>query len=130
VALTDEDRWGWLEQVGDYLAAHVDVGAVISCSALKRSYRDLIRSRAPSAVFVHLTGDPAVAQSRMRARTHFMPVSLLRTQLETLEPLGPDERGVAADMADAPERIVTAVLAALIVEPPPTSPQPQPSPGV
>jgi len=141
VALIDEDRWSWLEQVGDYLAAHVAHGAVISCSALKRSYRDVIRSRARGAVFVHLTGARAVAQARMLARTHFMPAALLDSQLQALEPLDPDELGVDADMARAPDRIVAQVLATFPslarrarwvhpADPAPSGPQAQPIPGV
>ena len=76
-------------------------GVVIACSALKRSYRDRLRARAPHTVFVHLTGDPELLSTRALARTgHFMPPALLASQLATLEPLGDDEPGVVVDVAD------------------------------
>lgn len=92
--LTDADRVPWLRVVGEHLAASPG-GAVIACSALRHDYRDIIRESAPDAVFVMLTVDEATLAQRVGSRVgHFMPVSLLQSQLDTLEPLGGDERGV------------------------------------
>ena len=97
--LDDSDRWPWLRLVGLELAAHPD-GAVVACSALRRAYRDLLRDAVPDVRFVHLEGTRDQLASRMRARErHFMPVSLLDTQLATLEALAPDEPGVGLDCA-------------------------------
>ena len=97
--LNDADRMPWLHAVGNWLAGHPD-GGIVSCSALRHDYRELLRSHAPDARFVHLTGDPAVITARVAARTdHFMPASLVSSQLELLEPLRTDEAGVVADLA-------------------------------
>lgn len=89
VPLTDEDRMPWLDAVARELAAPGSV--VVACSALRRSYRDTIRATAPDAVFVHLQGLRDLLAARIAARLdHFMPASLLDTQLETLEPLAAD----------------------------------------
>lgn len=101
VPLTDEDREPWLHAVARWLHEHDAAGGVVACSALRRAYRDLLRADAPRATFLHLTADPAVFRERMRGRRHFMPTTLLDSQLATLEPLEPDERGVAVD-ATAP----------------------------
>jgi gluconokinase len=96
--LDDADRRPWLEALGSWLAGHVDRGAVATCSALKRSYRDTLRAAAPSVVFLHLRADRAVLEPRMEHRSgHFMPPSLLASQLKTLEPLQPDETGLVVD---------------------------------
>lgn len=92
-ALTDDDRLPWLELVGQWLADHPD-GGVIGCSALKRSYRDMIRSVVPDVTFVHVHGDRRVLEERMHQRPgHFMPSSLLDSQLEILEDLDDGENG-------------------------------------
>ncbi len=89
--LDDDDRYPWLERVGEWLAAQRD-GAVVSCSALKRKYRDQLRAHCPGVEFVHLSGSAELIGGRLATRTdHFMPAALLRSQLDTLEPLGPDE---------------------------------------
>lgn len=96
--LTDDDRYPWLEKVGQWLAGH-RTGGVVSCSALKRQYRDRLRAHCPSVEFLYLHGSPEVVNRRMSARTgHFMPPALLRSQFDTLEPLGADERGVTVDI--------------------------------
>lgn len=103
--LDDADRAPWLKAVGTRLAAHPG-GLVIACSALKRSYRDLIRRYAPDALFVHLVGSFELLQARMTARPgHFMPPELLGSQFDTLEPLRPDECGRAFDVADLPGQV-------------------------
>ncbi|MCJ9671056.1 MULTISPECIES: gluconokinase [unclassified Neorhizobium] len=89
IPLTDDDRWPWLDLVGNELATARGRGesVVVSCSALKQTYRDRLRREAGGTLyFVFLTGDPKVLEQRMGARTgHFMPTSLLQSQLATLE---------------------------------------------
>ena len=102
IALTDSDRRQWLlevaAQLADARAGHH--GLVVSCSALKRSYRDALRAASSDLAFVHLGGSAALLESRMQARAdHFMPPSLLTSQLQTLEPPGPDERAATFDAA-------------------------------
>ena len=98
VPLDDSDRGPWLDAVADRLAT-AD-GIVVACSALTRAHRDRLRSRAPDAVFAHLTGSPELLRLRARAREgHFMPASLLVSQLDTLEALGDDERGFRLDIS-------------------------------
>ncbi|MCC2970680.1 gluconokinase [Massilia sp. IC2-476] len=116
VPLTDEDRRGWLLALRAELqrAADAGEGAVLSCSALKRIYRDVLRGSDAGAVcFVHLNGPRELIAQRMAARSgHFMPVSLLDSQLRTLEPLQPDEYGLTLDLRESPARLVEQVLAA------------------
>ncbi len=105
IPLTDDDRWPWLESIGRWLAEHPE-GAMIGCSSLKRSYRDLIRSHCPDAVFLHVHGDFDLLLERMSSRKgHFMPASLLQSQFDTLEPLEADEAGRVFDVHDPPEEI-------------------------
>lgn len=110
-ALTDEDRWPWLAKIGEWLAAHDATGGVISCSALKRAYRDVLTNAAPRTIFLHLTGDHEQILSRMDHRDHFMPSSLLTSQEETLEELQDDERGWAFDITPTPAEIVDDFVA-------------------
>ncbi|HTU74023.1 MAG TPA: gluconokinase [Trebonia sp.] len=108
IPLTDEDRRPWLAEVARRLALVPD--AVAACSALRRSYRDAIAGPVPGTFFVHLAVPAATLAARMRARGgHFMPVSLLDSQLATFEPLGPDEHGMEVDAS----RDLDAVLAGL-----------------
>lgn len=110
--LDDDDRYPWLEKVGEWLAAHRE-GAVVSCSALKRAYRDQLRAHCPGVQFVHLSGSAELIGGRLVARTdHFMPAALLRSQLDTLEPLGPDEAGMTVDVGPGADAIVDAVVRA------------------
>jgi gluconokinase len=104
--LTDDDRWPWLQALADWIAEQDRAGrsSVLGCSALKRSYRDLLRSGAERVRFLHLHGDRALLAERLGARPgHFFPPALLDSQLATLEPLGPDDDGVVVDIALAPE---------------------------
>lgn len=111
--LDDGDRYPWLEKVGHWLAGHPD-GAVVSCSALKRSYRDQLRTHCPRVEFLHLAGSPELIRGRLGARTgHFMPAALLRSQFDTLEPLGADEAGTAVDVGQDVGSIVDAAVEAL-----------------
>jgi len=112
--LDDQDRAPWLRDIAAWLSARARSGrsAVVSCSALKRAYRDVLRAACPRLVFLHLDGPREILMRRMRKRTgHFMPASLLDSQLAALEPLEPDERGLRLDVTAAPEVIVAAALA-------------------
>ncbi|MDT5278391.1 MAG: gluconokinase [Mycobacterium sp.] len=105
-ALTDVDRYPWLEAVGQWVASH-DQGGVMSCSALRRSYRDQLRSHCPLIEFLHLTGSAELIARRQADRPgHFMPPSLLMSQFDALEPLEPDERGMSIDVGQSVEAIV------------------------
>lgn len=104
--LDDHDRFPWLEVVGQWLADHPD-GGVMSCSALRRKYRDQLRGHASAVEFVLLAGDREVIERRQASRPgHFMPASLLSSQLATLEPLEPDEGGLVLDVAQGVDQLV------------------------
>ena len=111
--LTDEDRWPWLDAVARTMSTELAAGRgiVVACSALRRRYRDALRAGTGSeVVFAHLTGSADLLHARMAARPgHFMPPALLESQLETLEPLDPDEAGMAFSVEDDPSSIVTAI---------------------
>lgn len=111
IPLNDDDRWPWLDLVGEALA---ESNTVVACSALKRVYRERILAAAPGTFFVHLHGTRELLAQRMNARpNHFMPVSLLDSQLNTLELLGADEPGVMLDIALPINHLVAAAKAAL-----------------
>ncbi|RJQ79544.1 gluconokinase [Amycolatopsis panacis] len=111
--LTDADRAPWLAAIAKWIAEHAETGGVVSSSALKRSYRDVLRSGGP-VWFLHLHGARELLAERMKTRSgHFMPVSLLDSQLADLEPLQPDEPGRAFDLARRPADLVAAALTAL-----------------
>lgn len=94
VPLTDEDRRPWLDAIADWLEERDGHGGVVTCSALKRRYRDRLREAAPGLFFVHLNGSAELISSRMSTRKgHFMPPQLLKSQIDTLEPLEEDEAG-------------------------------------
>jgi len=100
--LTDEDRWPWLDRVAEWIHRQVDAGepGIITCSALRKSYRDRLRADDPRhIVFVHLSGTRETVGTRLTARTdHFMPSTLLDSQLATLEPPGTDENALIVDV--------------------------------
>ncbi|KWX25267.1 gluconokinase [Mycolicibacterium wolinskyi] len=109
-ALDDQDRYPWLEAIGEWLADHED-GGVMSCSALKRKYRDQLRRHCPDVQFLHLTGSPEVIGRRQASRPgHFMPPSLLASQFQTLEPLDPDEAGIAIDVDQNIDAIIDSYV--------------------
>src|SRR5665811_1593178 len=113
-ALTDGQRLPWLHQVGERLALGAGSGIVVACSALKRSYRDLLREHAPTMVTVFARGDFDLIYARITARRHeYMPPSLLRTQFEDLEELQADEAGVSVDITRTPKQIVDTVIAVI-----------------
>jgi gluconokinase len=116
VPLDDDDRRPWLVELSGILRAGPP--AVMTCSALKRSYRDLLREGVTEGVlFVHLVGTREVLMSRMTQRKrHFMPTSLLDDQLATLEPLEPDEWGVVVDVTPPLDEVVAAAERAVRAE--------------
>lgn len=114
--LTDEDRWPWLRLIGDWMSEQIAAGepAVITCSALRRIYRDLLREGRPEVRFCHLVaGEGLVADRMSNRRDHFMPASLLHSQFETLEPLEPDEPGVVVSVEGEPAQVLARALDAL-----------------
>ncbi len=113
VPLTDDDRWPWLDAIGERLASREPV--VVSCSALRRIYRDKLRESAPRGLaFVFLYGSEAVLSERMQHRTgHFMPSSLLQTQLATLEDPRGEAKTIAVDVAHPLAEIVSEALEGL-----------------
>jgi gluconokinase len=112
VPLTDADRAPWLEAIADWIRAHQETGGVVTSSALKRRYRDVLRTGG-NVWFAHLHGDREVLAERMKTRKgHFMPVSLLDSQLADLEPLEEDEPGAIFDIRAVPEEITEAALTA------------------
>lgn len=116
VALDDAHRARWLDDIAERLTSPAATrdGLVVSCSALKREYRDRLRARAPDLRFVHLRGDPALIAHRMATRSgHYMPASLLDSQLRTLEPPGPDEQAITLDIAQAPSTLIAQAIEAL-----------------
>jgi gluconokinase len=113
VPLDDDDRAPWLAAIGAWLAGRRE-GAVVSCSALRRAYRDTLREYGGSLVFVHLDGSAAVVTRRVAQREgHFMPASLVASQLATLEPLASDEAGLAVPLDWPVERLVDHVAGAV-----------------
>lgn len=115
IPLTDEDRWPWLRVINTWMVAKgaIDHNSVVSSSALKRSYRDVLREGV-DVFFVHLAGDFDTVYEHMKAReNHFMPVSLLKSQYADLEPLEDDEHGVVISVAQPVEEVVNQAIAAV-----------------
>ncbi|WP_325048543.1 gluconokinase [Galactobacter valiniphilus] len=114
--LTDEDRWPWLRSIAGWMSEHAEAGtgSVVTCSALKRSYRELLETAAGRVVFLEVDADPAVIERRMNEREgHFMPASLLPSQIATLEPLEADEDGAHLANTGSVEELEASALAAL-----------------
>jgi len=110
-ALTDEDRWPWLDTVASWITEHTMAGipGIITCSALKRIYRDVMRG--PDVVFVHLAGSKEQIGQRLSNRLdHFMPATLLDTQISTLEPPGPDENVLVVDIGRPPAQLAAEII--------------------
>jgi gluconokinase len=113
IPLTDADRQGWLLVLQAKIAeaARAGRGLVLSCSALKRSYRDVLRGGDPSLAFIHLHGDRELIAARMRDRPgHFMPLSLIESQFRDLEPLMSDESGMVMDIRNQPDAIIEEIV--------------------
>ncbi|WP_040166716.1 gluconokinase [Microbacterium gorillae] len=116
--LTDEDRWPWLEKVGAWIREHVatKTPGIITCSALKRVYRDMLGG--PGVVFVHLAGSRESIDERLGKRlNHFMPESLLGSQFATLEDLEPDEDGIVIDIGGTPREEANEIIRRLRLTP-------------
>lgn len=112
--LDDADRAPWLDAIADWIAERRELGGVVSCSALRRRYRDRLRRADPDLFFVHLDGPPELIAARLAARMqHFMPSGLLRSQIETLEPLQPDEAGAVVPVDGGPQQTADRALAAV-----------------
>jgi gluconokinase len=115
IPLDDADRHGWLLRLRAEIAAASAAGTplVLACSALKRRYRDLLREGDPHLRFAHLSGSRATLAARLEGRAgHFMPASLLDSQLRDLEPLQDDEAGLQLDIDATPQQLCDAILAA------------------
>jgi carbohydrate kinase (thermoresistant glucokinase family) len=115
-ALTDEDRWPWLDNIAQWIEArlHAGTNGVITCSALKRSYRERIGNGKPGVQIVYLHGDRATLDAHVHGRHHeFMPPALLDSQLETLEEPLPEEHVIEVDVGGSVEHTVTLVLQSL-----------------
>jgi len=115
--LTDGDRWPWLASlaawIGEREAANGGRGedAIVTCSALKRSYRDLLRRGHASVRFIHLSAPAAALDLRLRGRRgHYMPPALLASQMEALEPLEPDEPGAVVSTEAGLDDVVGRIL--------------------
>jgi carbohydrate kinase (thermoresistant glucokinase family) len=116
--LTDDDRRDWLQACGAALQAAAGSGAVLACSALKRSYRDRLRDAVPSLALIHLHGSAEQLQERLTARRgHYMPPSLLHSQLATLEPPAADENALTLDVSGSPEQLADAARRHLQTKP-------------
>lgn len=117
--LTDQDRWPWLDALGKWLDARAAEGAsgVLTCSALRRVYRDRLREGRPGVRFCHVVAPATTLRDRLEAReregAHYMPASLLPSQLATLEPLAPDEPGVTVRAEGGPDAVLEEALRAL-----------------
>ncbi|WP_458094652.1 gluconokinase [Roseomonas sp. WA12] len=114
--LTDEDRWPWLGAIAGVIDAWLAEGtsAVLTCSALKRVYRDIIIGDRPGVRLVYIQGDRTLLQERLAGRRgHYMPPSLLDSQLATLEEPAPEENPIVVSARHAPQEIVAAILQAL-----------------
>jgi gluconokinase len=113
--LTDEDRWPWLAAIGEWIDATTAAGrpGVVTCSALKRRYRDALRAGRPQVRLIYLDADATTVQDRLTARNgHFFPPELLTSQFADLEPPAPDEHPVRIPVGAAPMTIVDELIAA------------------
>jgi len=116
IPLDDADRWPWLHDLAVWMGERAAEGrsTVIACSALKRAYRDVLAAGPPSLDFVHLDGPAEVIRDRIAGRAgHYMPASLLDSQIATLEPLQPDESGIVLDVSLPPEELVVQAVRGL-----------------
>lgn len=113
IPLKDEDRWGWLDSIASRIALARETGerVVVSCSALKRRYRERLSAGSLNVLFVHLNGSRELIGGRMSLRTgHFMPTNLLDSQFADLEPLAADEFGITCGIDDSPADIAARIV--------------------
>ncbi len=119
IPLQDEDRWPWLQEIQDWMTAQSKAGksTVLTCSALKHSYRQLLAQAEGRVLFLHLHGEADLIGQRMLGREgHFMPPTLLPSQLATLEPLSDAELAAGSlrlDISKSPEELVRTIIASL-----------------
>ncbi|WP_245198584.1 gluconokinase [Jiella mangrovi] len=119
VPLNDEDRAPWLASIRDWISreAQSGVSTVLTCSALKRSYRDILRQAGAKVRFVALEADPDIVSSRLEHRKgHYMPKSLLQSQFADFQPLEADEDGFSVPVIAPPDEVVRTILAKLGLE--------------
>ncbi|MCW3842059.1 gluconokinase [Micromonospora yasonensis] len=113
IPLDDGQRWPWLRALAGWMAdRHAEgVSTILTCSALKRSYRDVLRQGPPEVEFVHLDGAAELIRDRLGRRVgHYMPASLLDSQRAILEHLEPDESGIVLEVAASPDDLVVAAV--------------------
>ena len=113
IPLTDEDRVPWLESIGRWIGEQEAArrSSILTCSALRRQYRDLLRRGHPSVWFVHLVAPPVIIDERIERREgHYMPASLLASQLATLEPLERGEPGSSVDATPPPDVVADRII--------------------
>ncbi|GAB3297271.1 gluconokinase [Parasphingorhabdus pacifica] len=116
IPLVDADRLPWLSAMRDWITERAEAGenTVVTCSALKRTYREILRESRARVRFVHLRGTPEIIEQRLSERSgHFMPPSLLESQFGDLEPLRADEDGVSVDVDRSPEQVTHRALVSL-----------------
>lgn len=119
IPLQDEDRWPWLQQIQNWMTTQAKAGksTVLTCSALKQRYRQLLAQAEGRVLFLHLHGEADLIGQRMQGREgHFMPPTLLPSQLATLEPLSDDELATGSlrlDISKSPEELVSTIVASL-----------------
>jgi gluconokinase len=121
IALTDKDRWPWLQAIAAWIDATRRAGqhGIVACSALKRSHRDILIGARDDVRLVYLKGDPELIGQRMaRRHGHFMPAALLRSQFDALEEPGPDENPIVVSIDAEPGAIAARILAELKIEAP------------
>jgi gluconokinase len=119
IPLDDDDRRPWLEELARWIGEREAEGrsCVLTCSALKRSYRDLLRAGNESVWFAHVAVPQDVLAERLQERKgHYMAPSLLTSQLATLQPLQPDEPGITVPGTGEPDEVVDAIIEALDYE--------------
>ena len=113
-SLNDDDRRPWLERLRDWMSEQAQHGAshtIVTCSALKHSYRDILRQAQGEVHFVHLSPPIAANRARMESRQgHYMKAGMIQSQLDTLQPLTADEQGVVITSAGAPDEVMADVM--------------------
>ena len=113
-ALDDDDRWPWLDRIAEWIDERIAAGepGIVTCSALKRSYRDVLRR--DSVTFVHFAGDRELILERMlRREGHFMPTTLLDSQFATLEAIGDDEKSIEVSIDQTPQEQAAEIASRL-----------------
>lgn len=112
IPLTDDDRWPWLRAIAAWIDGKRRAGenGIVTCSALKKSYRDILIGPRETVGLIYLKGDEDLIARRLaRRKDHFMPKGLLHSQFQTLEEPGPDEQPITVSIEPTPEEIVAAI---------------------